>query len=62
VQLAVFAGVLNAYLLGVWRSVSRDALLEFAPFILAAGLATGLIVVRRRRKARVEAEGSQLPS
>lgn len=42
-------GLANAYFLGVWRSVSQEGLLAFAPLLLIVGLVGGVIVVRRRR-------------
>lgn len=55
----VFLGIANAYLLGVWRFVSREGVLEVAPLLLIAGLVAGVIVVRRRRaKTRVDSPQS----
>jgi hypothetical protein len=45
----VVLGLANAYLLGVWGSVSRRALWEFAPLLLIVGLIGAVITVRRRR-------------
>jgi hypothetical protein len=48
-------GLANAYFLGVWRSVSREALREFAPLLLIAGLIGAVLTVRKRRaQARVD--------
>ena len=53
-------GLANAYLLGVWRSVSREALWEFAPLLLIAGLIGGVMAVRRRR-AQAQLGGGRSP-
>jgi hypothetical protein len=56
VLLGVLLGVANAYSLGVWRSVSWEALREFWPFLIILGLIVGAFAVSRRRaKARAEA-------
>jgi len=56
VLFGVLLGIVNAYLLGVWRLVSREGLWEFAPLLIIAGLVTGVILVRKRRaKARTDA-------
>ena len=46
-------GLANAYLLGVWRSVSREALSEFAPLLLIAGLIGAVMTMRKRRAGSV---------
>ena len=50
----IVLGLANAYLLGVWRSVSREALWEFAPLLLIAGSIGAAIVVRKRRAASAD--------
>ena len=50
--LGILLGLANAYLLGVWRSASREALWEFAPLLLIAGLIAGVMTVRKARAVR----------
>jgi hypothetical protein len=45
----VVLGLANAYVLGVWRSASREALWEFAPLLLIAGFIGAVMIVRKRR-------------
>jgi len=54
----IVLGVANAYLLGVWRSVSREALWEFAPLLLIAG-SIGAVMVVRDWRAQARADISQ---
>ena len=51
----VVLGIANAYLLGVWRLVTRDTLIDFAPLLVIAGLVAGIMIVRDRR-AKAQAD------
>ena len=52
-------GIVNAYLLGVWRSVSGEGLRELAPWLLIPGLLGGGVIVVRQRRAKARADASQ---
>ncbi len=54
----VLLGIANAYLLGVWQSVTGEGLLAFAPLLLIAGLIAGVMAVRAWR-ARPRANASR---